>query len=130
MYCRSALSLWVTKPVVAHVRNRMFSACLHVLVLGHWLPQVIEEAGGLGLPTDSGITPASVRTVDGHLLINGKNAAQEINRELNSHSGLPRDGGEQLSTGSCVLVTYAQSSPTTHGLKKRGEKKSGTPLKK
>jgi len=44
---------------------------------------VIEENGGLGFPTDSGVTPASVRTVNGHLLINGKNAAQEINR-LNS----------------------------------------------
>lgn len=44
---------------------------------------VIEEGDGLGFPTDSGVTPASVRTVDGWLLINGKNAAQEVNR-LNS----------------------------------------------
>ena len=82
------LSLWVTAPVLywrggtGHARSRCSIQCLHVAVFGQCLPrcfclflQVIEENGGLGFPTDSGITSASVRTVDGHLLINGKNAA-------------------------------------------------------
>ena len=63
---------------------------------GVFPPQVIEENGGLGFPTDSGVTPASVRTVDGHLLINGKNAAQEINRKL----PIPGCSGTQGDLGS------------------------------